>query len=591
MEAATTQAGIEYLTMKRQTILSSIQTKLITITITFTLIIASLTATLGFMSYRSILHENQRQNTTSRLTLLAETIQFDLDTAAALTDYCQTDSSILSYLEAAGSEKRTSTVISSAWNSMDDKYKQNPVYIDINHIIISDMNNQYLYFSSYSSPGILSAAQLIREMPFFDTAIASHTYISTGFIQGPFNDSQKGLLSLPIIRPIHSFYTKKQVGWCCLMISPDLFTRHLKNYVLEPDSMIYLSLGDTFYRWDGHALTETAPPDLSRDFVTYRAEDQNWYLLQPLSQIVLHKQLAVYAYTILALASAVILLGIGIALYYHRLINIPVQKLLNRLQMVSQGDFSQDPTLEWNNELGEIGRGINSMSSNISHLIESHDADQKKKYELEYEILQNQVNPHFLYNTLSSISWMATMQSSKGIMEMTSSLAFLLKSISKKVQTTYTLREELEFLDRYFLIMNYRYGGRLTLNTTVESEDLYPGLVPKFVLQIVVENAIFHGIEPKGDYGTIDIHIASANEHRDLCLSVTDDGIGMTHEQITQVLSHASGSSGLFRKIGIYNLQERIRYTYGTDYGITIESIPGEYTTVLILIPFKEKNN
>lgn len=174
---------------------------------------------------------------------------------------------------------------------------------------------------------------------------------------------------------------------------------------------------------------------------------------------------------------------------------------------------------------------------------------------------------------------------------MASSLSYLLKSVSKKSALEHTIREERELLDHYFLIQKYRYGSILTLNYQVEDESLYDCMILKFVFQIIVENAIFHGIGPKETPGVIDIRIGACHEEQDISISITDNGVGMTPELIKQILEQESGSSGQFQKIGICNIQKRMQYAYGSDYGISIESTPGQYTKVTVIIPRKPKED
>ena len=203
-------------------------------------------------------------------------------------------------------------------------------------------------------------------------------------------------------------------------------------------------------------------------------------------------------------------------------------------------------------------------------------------------MLQSQINPHFLYNTLNSIKWMATIQGANGISEMTTSLSRLLKSISKGTSLLIDIREELSLLENYFTIQSYRYGGTISMDIQVDEESLYNSEIIKFTLQPLVENAIFHGIEPKGSAGHIQIHvgyeIADATDR--IRIDVTDDGVGMTAEKSAQILSSNDDSSAdFFREIGVSNVHKRLQYQFGTEYGITIESKEGEYTTMSIHIP------
>jgi len=576
--------------MNKRTFSKKLQKRLVAITLSFTLITASLTATYGYISYRSILQEKLSQTTSVNLKFLAKTIQSDLDTAINLAAVCTSNEAIGAYLNAANQDQAdTKKLAWSAWNRVEEEYRNNHSNLYIVSVIISDLNDHFIMFNSRDVTHKLPVSKVIEESSFFQKLYHSEHDIETGFVQNPFTPYIKNTQVLPILRPIYTFYGQQEAGWCCLFLSPSLFTNHMQNYELEPDSPLYLSLGDTCYLWDGRNLTKTILPENAKEMISYQPDNENWYLLQPISQSALSKQTLIYMSTLLGLIATVTILGFAITLYYHRSINVPIKKLLQKLQQVSKGNFDPNPEIEWDNELGEIGCGINSMGQNITQLIETKTKDQKKKYELEYEILRNQVNPHFLYNTLNSISWMATIQGAKGIMEMTTSLSLLLKSISKKNGTTHSLRDEVELLNHYFLILKYRYGGRLTMNITVEQDELYDNIVPQFILQIIVENAIFHGIEPKGNRGIIDIVIRSIHDGQDIFLSITDNGIGMTAEQIDKTLSTTPDTSDLFRKIGIHNLQERIRYTYGADYGITIESVPGEHTTVNIIIPFRKE--
>ena len=288
-----------------------------------------------------------------------------------------------------------------------------------------------------------------------------------------------------------------------------------------------------------------------------------------------------------------------------------MRKLQSKMLRISEGDFSRDPSIEWEHELGEIGRGINDLSENVYLLMNKRLEDEKQKRDLEYKMLQSQINPHFLYNTLNSIKWMATIQGANGIAEMTTALSRLLKSISKGTSLLVDIREELSLLENYFTIQSYRYGGTITMDILVDEESLYDSEIIKFTLQPLVENAIFHGIEPKGSTGKITIHVSYEQRTEDVCetpcktpsdeeqpdnhpriirIDVPDDGEGMSSEKAAQILQNNNDSSAdFFREIGVSNVQKRLQYEFGEAYGITIESVEGEFTTMSIHIPDRKR--
>ena len=239
-------------------------------------------------------------------------------------------------------------------------------------------------------------------------------------------------------------------------------------------------------------------------------------------------------------------------------------------------------------EIRHLGHSVQKSYEQIEKLMDEIIRQQNERRKSELDALQSQINPHFLYNTLNSIKWMATIQGATGISEMTTSLSRLLKSISKGTSLLIDIREELSLLENYFTIQSYRYGGTITMDIQVDNESLYNSEIIKFTLQPLVENAIFHGIEPKGCAGHIRIHVGyeTSDNTEKIRIDVTDDGVGMTADKAAQVLrSNDDSSADFFREIGVSNVHKRLQYQFGAEYGITIESKEGEYTTMSIHIP------
>lgn len=334
-------------------------------------------------------------------------------------------------------------------------------------------------------------------------------------------------------------------------------------------------------------------PDKSRrTMITCPLGVDGWYISYILSEKEYQVQRQAYILIILAILFVIVLMGLVLLFLLNCIINAPVDKIRGKVLAISEGDFSRDPSIEWENELGTIGKGINTMAENVVSLMDRKVEDEKQKKDLEYQILQSQINPHFLYNTLNSIKWMATIQNATGIAEMTTALARLMKNVSKGTAALIPLQEELDLVKDYFLIQQYRYGGNISIEYQIEDPTLYQCRIHRFTLQPIIENAMFHGIEPKGCAGKIIIRAEkrTAGDSRKIFLiSVTDNGIGMTGEMIEKVLAGDSrASADFFRHVGISNVNKRIQYDFGEDYGITIDSVPGEYTTMNITLPFQQ---
>ena len=305
------------------------------------------------------------------------------------------------------------------------------------------------------------------------------------------------------------------------------------------------------------------------------------------------RQITFVSVPLLISLTAILLLGCSLAFLLHRMIAHPISALQSRIEKISGGDFSADPDIEWDNELGDIGRGINSMSAGVTALMEHRLEDEKQKQDLEYRMLQNQINPHFIYNTLNSIKWMATIQHAPGIAEMVMALSRLLKSISKSNERLVPLYEEFALLNDYFTIQQYRYGGTITLDVSyIEDENLtHSCLIPRFTLQPLVENAIFHGIEPKGSAGEVTLRVERDAANGDVLILLSDDGVGMTPAQAAKALQEPGPeeAAAKYRHVGIWNVHRRLQYSFGDAYGLRIESEPGVGTTVTVRLPDAKK--
>lgn len=281
-----------------------------------------------------------------------------------------------------------------------------------------------------------------------------------------------------------------------------------------------------------------------------------------------------------------VLLGISMSFLFTNAVRKPIDRLVNHVDRIAKGDFSQEESLESQDEIGLIGKAVNTMSSQIEQLMDKRLEDEKEKSSLEIRMLQAQINPHFLYNTLDSIKWIAVIQKNSGIVKAVTALSKLLKNMAKGVDQRVTLREELDFVRDYVTIEKLKYVEMFDLEVDIGEEILNEARIVKLTLQPLVENAIFSGIEPGGKNGTIRIH--AYEKDKCLCIDVRDDGIGIPEEKIPELLNHSEKLKGdQMSSIGMPNVDRRLKLIYGEEYGLSVESRVGEYTQITVRIPLE----
>ena len=211
--------------------------------------------------------------------------------------------------------------------------------------------------------------------------------------------------------------------------------------------------------------------------------------------------------------------------------------------------------------------------------------EQKLLRKAEFELLQAQINPHFLYNTLDAIVWSAEAGNQKQVVKMVGSLSDFFRSSLNKGKELVSIREELSHVRSYLEIQQIRYQDILSYDIDVPQE-LYDNEIPKITVQPVVENALYHGIKNRRGGGKILVTGTVAD--KDYCIIVSDDGIGMDKERLEEIREELSGNSKGNEKIyGLYNVNERIKLFYGEEYGISIDSEYEKGTTVTIRLPKK----
>jgi signal transduction histidine kinase len=283
-----------------------------------------------------------------------------------------------------------------------------------------------------------------------------------------------------------------------------------------------------------------------------------------------------------------------LATYWFSLsITRPVQQLTKAASELAKGRFNNEITVKSNDEIAFLAKTFDHMRTNINNLIQQIKEKAKLEHELQqnkillqeshFRSLQSQMNPHFLFNTLNTLSKKAYLEGSEEISDLLVSVADLLRYNLKQIERSVTLRDELIVVNQYMQIQKARFTDRLHLQLEIDDSCLHLA-IPALTLQPIIENAVIHAIEPNINGGIISIRVKDLNEY--VAVEIEDDGIGMSEEIITQILMERQvQSAGHSTGIGFSNVVKRLRLFYERDDVINIESTLGSGTAVLLKIP------
>lgn len=268
--------------------------------------------------------------------------------------------------------------------------------------------------------------------------------------------------------------------------------------------------------------------------------------------------------------------------FLSRSISKPLLKLVKIMKSVKQGNMDVRANFDSTDEIGMLGSGFNDLMDRIEVLLNEIYLEQKMKREFEFKLLQSQIKPHFLYNTLETIiSFIKLSMPDKAISSVRYLANFYRISLSKG-NDIITIGEEIQLTDSYLSIQKLRYTEYIDFKIEVEN-GILQFMVPKLTLQPLVENAIYHGLKQKNEKGLISIKGYQAND----CVhfEVYDNGIGMSQEKIDKILNTRTNFNNRNEDFGINSVDARIKHLYNNDYGIKITSEPGQYTKIVITLP------
>ncbi len=312
-------------------------------------------------------------------------------------------------------------------------------------------------------------------------------------------------------------------------------------------------------------------------------KDADWFVVSTIPYSYLNAEVKGILTNIMLLVIGCSVLAVLLSYIFTLTLSKPLKRLINTMNEVKRGNLSVSIIDNSTDEIGEVVGNFNTMLNEIKNLMESVKLNEKQKREAEIKILQAQINPHFLSNTLNTVKWLAGAQKAHNIEALVSSLIKLLHVSMGKGDDFITMGEEVEYIKSYINIQEYRYYDKFRVVFEIE-EDILDYKVLRFLIQPVVENAIIHGIGPMTEQGLISIKGFKYNDV--LKIRVTDNGEGIPRERLCKILTVDDyENKSKFSGIGINNVNERIQINFGDEFGLHIESVPKLYTTVELTLP------
>jgi two-component system sensor histidine kinase YesM len=345
---------------------------------------------------------------------------------------------------------------------------------------------------------------------------------------------------------------------------------------------------------DKTALGAAYPPDIydklagysgyfrtkERMMILYMRGYNNWYIVNhiPLARYHANQQ---GSYVIVFLAA---ILGVTFAavclLMQRRYIFSPLTQMLSEMNEFRHGNLQPAMSYRSKDEIGQLNREVERVFKRVNDLVEEVYITKIHNQEATLQMLTSQINPHFLYNTLDSIRWKAIRNKDIEVSEQIEALASLFRHILSKGGDMVTVGQEITQLENYLYIMNFRYENRI--HCQIQTADGVMELkIPKLILQPLVENAILHGLEPQVEKGSIEVSVETTGDL--LRIVISDNGQGADATSITEMLKNAGTVS--HNMFALKNIDQRIKLRYGSEYGMTFHSVPGEGTVVTLIMP------
>ncbi|MFP4977785.1 sensor histidine kinase [Paenibacillus sp. CN-4] len=479
-------------------------------------------------------------------------------------------------------------------NSAASRILSNAAYSrsDISEIIIV---TDQLSIYNYSNPNGLYEMNRIVDKPMW-------AYVAgrkEGFIPPRSNDMRNDGYNPKILTYFHEIaYEGRSLGYVFINLQFGSFQNLLQG-ASAGNQLYYTDENNEMYNAEGSNLSDSATDDMLRSFANHlqgytfthienrkylsiftSPNDFGWriILFKPYQDVV--EGISGLFTRLLLVAFLCFLLAVIGVILFSRSITQPLKRLIRQMNKIGHGNFDIQLDSDYTNEIGQLNERFLNMSDKIHELMEESEREQKQLREMELKALQSQINPHFLYNTLDAINWMAIRLKAPEISKMTANLGkFFRLSLNKGHELT-TIAAELEHLGAYVHIMRYKHNDRFEYEENIAPELLSCETI-KIILQPLVENCFVHGLGPNKGEGKIIVSGRVTGDH--IVFDVWDNGPGVDVEWLNSTLQRGFESRLGY---GIHNVNQRIRLHYGYNFGLTFLEVD-QGTLAQIRLPKK----
>lgn len=577
----------------------SIRTKIF-VSFILVMIITTLAVSLGnYYVFRNILNEKVSESVSSNLQYIANDITDKLDTIERLADYVYSNHDIRRILTKHHKNDLEYYLDSLKFDEVLENYLINSdlsPYVSL-IVVNGEHSNQFKYGPD---AGRINEASL-EQFNWNDQSKHLSGQITWHGIQKKdviLPTTQKYVIS--VSRAIKDLRYTKNIGTMLISIDIDFFSDYFANMsdqntflIADHNKRLVFHSDPELINTEYSIVEEINEADknyfvksdngISKLFTFSHVKKYNWWIVESLPSDSLFQDKTLIMQTTAGICMISLLIT-GVIWYFILSSHVrPIKALTKVMNDVEDIHSLKKVEVSGADEVGQLSEKYNYMIDKINELIHNLLEEQIRKKDAEYKALQAQINPHFLYNTLNTIRWMAIIQKNDSIKEVVEVLGRLLKNTFKSPDAHITIQEEIQLVQDYIYIQKLRYNDKFKLVLDIDESCLSYSCL-KFMLQPIVENAIFHGIEPKEGQGTILLRLGQAEDH--LVFEVEDNGIGISEMQLADLLTETNEHSNKHRGIGLSNVNERIQLSYGKAYGIQIDSSQElGFTRVTITIP------